>query len=63
MDHTKLKTMQQVADELGVTKARVSQLCTSENIDRVELGNQKLLPPSSVLKLKSLLTRKFEKTA
>ena len=61
MDITKLKTMSQVADELGLTHARISQLCSQAGISGISVGSAKLLSPADIKKIKSIPRRTYRK--
>ena len=62
MDIKKLKTITQVARDMGLTRARVSQLCTEAGIEGYIVGRARLLSPSDVRRIKAIPRRSYVKS-
>ena len=58
-----LKTMAEVARDMGLSEGRISQLCNEHDIVGRRIGAARLLSPRQVKKLKSVKRRSYTKPA
>ena len=63
MQFEKLKTMTAVAEEMGLTVGRMSQLCKEHGIVGRKLGTARLLGPAEIRKLKQAPRRAYTKSS
>jgi len=62
MDLSRMKSLRQVAEEMGLSDARVSQLCREANVKGVVVGTARLLSPKEVSAVKGVTRRPYNKT-
>jgi hypothetical protein len=56
---SKLKSVKQVADEMGLTHARISQIRADAGIDGMIIGNARMFSPSEVAAIKKYPRRVY----
>jgi hypothetical protein len=61
LDIKKLKMMQDVADEMGLTRRHIHTLCKKAGVTGTQVGTAIMLSPSEVLKIKRVPRRKYQK--
>lgn len=57
-----MKTLKAVAEELGLTDSRISQLCKKAGIVGTYIGSERLLSPAEVRRLKAIPRRQYTKS-
>ncbi len=58
---SKLKSVKQVAEEMGLTHARISQIRVLAKIEGIIIGNARMFSPSEVAAIKRHKRRVYER--